>query len=1568
MDFKHTSIKQSALGWVKKSIDDSLATIRSDLNVYIEEKDSKILLDVRSKLADVQGVLTMIEQYGAAMLTEEMNSLCEFIASKDEQDEQALEVLLRAVLQLPDYLEHIQAGQKDIPIAILPLLNDIRAVKNEDLFSEKLLFLPDLSMHMDDSEIDSIDEGRNQASMHLARKLRPAYQFSLLGVIRDKDVHDNLKRLSKITEVLEDRSASEQVARLWWIVGALVESIARDDLPLGVSVKMLMGKVDQVFRRLMVKGEKELLREQPIDLIKNLLYYIAQPECDGPKSQAIKTAYRLEQFLPSDKDQGSSIAGPNQELLKTVSDAVQADLEEVKSSLEVYVNGDLAQTEQLKNLPAELHIISDTLAMIGLGSQRQVIEAQIEVINDVIEGRIQPDQEKMLAMAAELIQVDQALELMEKGQLPQQGEEGSSSKASLNFEMGNMLNAVVTAALDNIQKIKISVLDFIKDPAKRENIETCKSLLQETRGALALLNQERAVDVIDGLVQYLGGNEIEDFLDAGHLDQMSQVVVSVEYYLEALGEQRTDAETILDFADEQLDQLLAGKDIDVSVSGETESETQDLVISAESEQSAGDEGELPIEVAEIDSGELPDSPSFEAETDAVQFEIPEASELNDDNAGDDSPFTPEAIVEDSATALSESDAGMAFEADEEFAPGSFTAIDSDDLSAEPVHETLAEEGIDALPDAVLDVAEAGPTALDVGIQEIEFEDVQAFAVEHDLDGPDAGAGTFGEVQSDETEQRDGLGDKDFVDDQVVDAVGTQPEATEQSGDDEEAVDLYAFDGTSSGHDRNMDAAMPDESPEDDESDHTVYTLDEGAEDHEAFVSGGTDVEPVEDDAVVLKPGGDAEILEIYLEEADEESEQIRQQQQDWKLHPEDENALKNIRRSFHTIKGSGRLVGAMKIGEFAWDFENLLNRVIDKTVEPSSQVIEAVGMSAEALPQLIEELKNGTRPVADIAYLRGLARALIEGKQVNLAKDRMSSPVDGHREQESSAASVPEDDATEEGETSGDSASLVQSESDEALLVDVPGDADHEAHAPDDNDSDPLTQDTAPEFSPEGREDAEIDFNDFVLSMDEQAPSAPDDKAPKSADTTKDGLTEGAPHDPFDLSAMAPMPGGEAGQNLPGDPSPAALAALEMEEENDLQLDPELLVIYQQEVESHLNTVNSALESSADAHELVPSEALYRAIHTINGASRTADITSIGILASLLEAPLKKILEQGVALDEEVLELYRRGHDEIKRMTSELVLQRRMPVLPEDLRRDLESLVEEMDNHTVELPEQNKQPSNQFLDTLTMMNEEPGPDYDDELVEIFIEEATDLLEMSDHTLEAWVEQGEDADDGKQGFGLVTELQRYLHTLKGGAKMAEFDQISNLSHELESLFIAIIDRRVEKNDDLIGILHDSFDLLTRQVEQVKNRQIMASSDEQIEVIKRLRKGEPVAAAHVHDEDEEPESDALQPEGAEAAQSDAVIDDRRHDELHHRRQSDAVVDDGRSSERDVVKVRSDLLDNLVNSAGEVSIYRARMEQQVSSFGSHLGELGQTIQRLKNQLRTLEAETDAQIPPPG
>ena len=61
---------------------------------------------------------------------------------------------------------------------------------------------------------------------------------------------------------------------------------------------------------------------------------------------------------------------------------------------------------------------------------------------------------------------------------------------------------------------------------------------------------------------------------------------------------------------------------------------------------------------------------------------------------------------------------------------------------------------------------------------------------------------------------------------------------------------------------------------------------------------------------------------------------------------------------------------------------------------------------------------------------------------------------------------------------------------------------------------------------------------------------------------------------------------------------------------------------------------------------------------------------------------------------------------------------------------------------------------------------------------------------------------------------------------------------------------------------------------------------------------------------------------------------------------------------------VRIRADLLDRLGNYAGEVAIYRARLEQQLGAFRANLGELDQTTTRLREQLRRLDIETEAQI----
>ncbi len=1484
MNSQETSIKHSALGWVKKSIDDNLSEIKGDLKLYIEEDDDELLERVKERLSVIQGVLVMIEQYGAAMLTEEMVSLADFIiGDQQEQGDQALEVMLRAVLQLPDYLEHIQSGYRDIPIAILPLLNDIRAVRNQDLFSEKLLFLPDLSMHREDAKVDLIDDHSNQASRLLAKKLRPIYQLALVNVIRDKSVEESLQRLEKVCETLEERSFSEQIARIWWIVGALIESVSRQQLELGVSIKSLLGKVDALFRVILIIGERGLLQRQPIELIKNFLFYIAQPECDGPKTQAIKTAYRLEQFLPSESTRSEvleNIAGPNQALLKTVAEAMKVDIEAIKSTLEVYVNGDLSQVDTLQDLPQDMHVISDTLAMIGLGSQRQLIEAQIDIVKEILAGDQAADEEQLLSMAAELLQVEQALEQMRKRQPLRTEHSRSENDISRDYELDSVLTAVVTAALDNIQKTKIAILEFIKDPGRGENIDLTIALMEESSGALQLLNQQRAVAVIDGLLTYLKGYDIVEFMEASRLDALSQVVVSLEYYLEAVGEHRSDAGNILDFADVQLQELLSN--VHIKAEGD---ESVELVIVAEK---AATEPEPDV----IESG-------IEAE--------------------------PETVV-----------------------------------AAEfPVEEESAE----------IETTEA-PTSGPVDESQIVSE------------------------SSDEVEQLQA----------VPEAASDKPITTEV-----EAISVPA--------------------------------------------EKRVEVTPVDEELEVLKSGSDPEILEIYLEEAEDEAHNIARLQQDWLLHPEDENAVKNIRRAFHTIKGSGRLVGAMKIGEFAWDYENLLNRVIDKTIRPDKQIIAAVGEAAEALPQLVDELKTAKAPKADISYLRGLAQALAEFNAEQLLVDHIrtspepESPYDRITDSDetrhqgiglgATTQNIPPDRLNEalleeiepdtmrvdpesfevsgaEFGTEGDEEAngsgfgdtqLVDSQSGptvdarkfvngnfaaetklpnadedyrsatdytsstddqvmsettgiealdmddvepvsrEAIMIETVGEDFLADDFDDDFGEEVVIEASVPEENPDADEpepeEDEIEVSSFepeVPEIDSQLQSSEAGIETTEATESEQGDDQESPPDPLADMTGSQMPGAGAGDSESRNQ--------EQPEPTDLSFDPELLTIYQQEVEQHLGIVSFALDYAEQIKELIPGEEIYRALHTIHGASRTADIATIGELAGLMEKPLKSAISQKMALDLEIVALYREGQRALLAMTEELVATRQMPAIPENLEISLKALAEDFEEHTVEIPEDEAESAGDFIDTLTMMNELADKEQDSELLTIFVDEANELLEMSDHTLHEWSQQKSD-EPGAQDYNAVMELQRYLHTLKGGARMAELEEISDLSHEMESMFIAVIDGRVDKDDNLIELLKDCFDLLHKQVVEAQESQAMSDPGSVVKLLRNLRRGKT-------DESGDDISDDI--DGID-------IDSENIDIVSENLPGEPLVGIERRSQ-DVIRVRSELLDNLVSSAGEVSIYRARMEQQVAGLGSHLGELGQTIARLKGQLRSLEAETDAQI----
>ncbi|PKZ69292.1 hybrid sensor histidine kinase/response regulator [Moraxella osloensis] len=121
---------------------------------------------------------------------------------------------------------------------------------------------------------------------------------------------------------------------------------------------------------------------------------------------------------------------------------------------------------------------------------------------------------------------------------------------------------------------------------------------------------------------------------------------------------------------------------------------------------------------------------------------------------------------------------------------------------------------------------------------------------------------------------------------------------------------------------------------------------------------------------------DPDIQEIYIEEANEVIETIAPLNQAWQAKPDDFDTLKEIRRGFHTLKGSGRMVGANQLGELAWSIENMLNRVLDHTIAVDEGVLRLVSDVIEAFAGLITIFaQNRTAYPAVIQFWQAVANS-----------------------------------------------------------------------------------------------------------------------------------------------------------------------------------------------------------------------------------------------------------------------------------------------------------------------------------------------------------------------------------------------------------------------------------------------------------------------------------------------------------------------------------------------------------------------------------------------------------------
>ncbi|WP_417892848.1 Hpt domain-containing protein [Xanthomonas theicola] len=192
MNALRDAMSHAALGWIKPELDETLRQVRGEIEYFVEEPaDTSRMRFCAGYLHQVQGTLRMVELYAPAMVAEELELLAIAVQNGQAPDrDEACATLMRGTVLLPDYLERLQDGHRDIPIVLLPLLNEIRAARGEPGLSEGALFAlsPDAGTATE-AELDHARGSLSGRNRELLDTVGTAIKEELLRVKDALDLH-----------------------------------------------------------------------------------------------------------------------------------------------------------------------------------------------------------------------------------------------------------------------------------------------------------------------------------------------------------------------------------------------------------------------------------------------------------------------------------------------------------------------------------------------------------------------------------------------------------------------------------------------------------------------------------------------------------------------------------------------------------------------------------------------------------------------------------------------------------------------------------------------------------------------------------------------------------------------------------------------------------------------------------------------------------------------------------------------------------------------------------------------------------------------------------------------------------------------------------------------------------------------------------------------------------------------------------------------------------------------------------------------------------------------------------
>ncbi|MDH6591378.1 chemosensory pili system protein ChpA (sensor histidine kinase/response regulator) [Variovorax sp. TBS-050B] len=133
-----------------------------------------------------------------------------------------------------------------------------------------------------------------------------------------------------------------------------------------------------------------------------------------------------------------------------------------------------------------------------------------------------------------------------------------------------------------------------------------------------------------------------------------------------------------------------------------------------------------------------------------------------------------------------------------------------------------------------------------------------------------------------------------------------------------------------------------------------------------------------------------DLQNIFLEEAREVVQNGLAAIDELGSHPDDTEELTILRRAFHTLKGSSRMVGLSDFGDAAWSFEQVLNTWLADQRAATPDLLAGTRKALEEFSQWVEAIANGTPHGWQSGHFSRVANALLAGEPMPMASTWVS--------------------------------------------------------------------------------------------------------------------------------------------------------------------------------------------------------------------------------------------------------------------------------------------------------------------------------------------------------------------------------------------------------------------------------------------------------------------------------------------------------------------------------------------------------------------------------------------------